>query len=332
MSDPPLLELDGVTKRFAIRGGIAGGVRGHVSAVRDVSLIVRRGEVFGLAGESGSGKSTLARMIVGLARPDAGTIRFAGRPVAESRAIQMVFQNPGASLNPRRSVGQSLAVPLAASGAGRAARGRRIAELLALVQLPADTASRYPHELSGGQKQRVAIARAIAAGPRLLVLDEPTSALDVSVQAKIMELLVELGRSLDLTYIFISHDLSLMRNFADRVGVLYLGEVVESGATGALFGSPAHPYTRTLLASIPVVSPEEARLRPDIPLIEGEIPNAADLPPGCVFHPRCPYAFAPCASVHPDFTRAAAGQMARCHLPAGGGAVAHDMTTREQPA
>jgi peptide/nickel transport system ATP-binding protein len=332
MSDPPLLELAGVTRRFAIRGGIAGRIRGHVSAVRDVSLTVRRGEVFGLAGESGSGKSTIARMIVGLARPDAGTIRFAGRPVAESREIQMVFQNPGASLNPRRSVGQSLAVPLAAAGTGRAARRARIADLLGLVQLPADTASRYPHELSGGQKQRVAIARAIAASPRLLVLDEPTSALDVSVQAKIMELLVELGRSLGLTYIFISHDLSLMRNFADRVGVLYLGEVVESGTTEALFGNPAHPYTRTLLASIPVVSPEEARLRPDIPLIEGEIPNAADLPAGCVFHPRCPYAFAPCASVHPGFVRAAAGQMARCHLLAGGEAAVHDMTTREQPA
>ena len=332
MSDSPLLELDAVSKRFAIRGGIAGSVRGHVNAVRQVNLTVQRGEVFGLAGESGSGKSTIARMIVGLARPDAGTIRFAGRPVGGSREIQMVFQNPGASLNPRRSIGQSLSVALAAAGVARAARRHRIADLLGLVQLPADTALRYPHELSGGQKKRVAIARAIAVAPRLLVLDEPTSALDVSVQAKIMELLVELGRSLGLTYIFISHDLSLMRNFADRVGVLYLGEVVEIGTTEALFGRPAHPYTRTLLASIPVVSAAEARLRPDIPLIEGEVPNAADLPSGCVFHPRCPYAFAPCTDQHPAFTRAEAGQTARCHLLAGDAASVHDMTTREQPA
>ena len=189
----------------------------------------------------------------------------------------MVFQNPGSSLNPRRTVGQSIAVPLDANGHERGDRGRRISELLEMVQLPADFAERYPHELSGGQKQRVAIARALAVAPKLLVLDEPTSALDVSVQAKVIDLLVDLGRGLDLTFLFISHDLSLMRNFAEKVGVLYLGKIVETGDTGAVFENPQHDYTRLLLASVPVISAEEEAMRPTIPLIDGEIPTAEKL-------------------------------------------------------
>jgi peptide/nickel transport system ATP-binding protein len=317
----PLLEAIGLSKAFAVRGGLFGGVTGEVKAVSDVSFKISKGEVFGLAGESGSGKSTIARMILGLTNPSAGAILFDGRDItakigtrAYGKTVQMVFQNPGSSLNPRRSIGQSVAVPLRAHKYPSADIARRIGELLAMVQLPGDFANRYPHELSGGQKQRVAIARALAVEPQLIVLDEPTSALDVSVQAKIIELLIELGRSLGLTFIFISHDLSLMRNFASRVGILYLGRLVEVGDTRALFETPAHPYTRSLLASVPVISAQEEAMKPNAPIVEGEIPSPANLPSGCAFHTRCPSAFAPCDRLDPEFTDLGAGHVARCHL------------------
>ncbi|MGD9916118.1 MAG: ATP-binding cassette domain-containing protein [Rhizobiaceae bacterium] len=279
----PMLEAVGLSKTFPVRNAF-GRQAGEVKAVDDVSFRIERGAVYGLAGESGSGKSTIARMIMGLSTPTSGEILLDGKSIAGAsasrehrRKVQMVFQNPGSSLNPRRTVGQSIAVPLAAHGHPRADRARRIAELLEMVQLPTDFASRYPHELSGGQKQRVAIARALAVAPELLVLDEPTSALDVSVQARIMELLVGLGERLGLTFLFISHDLSLMRNFAQTVGVLYLGRIVETGPTAEVFEHPRHDYTRLLLASVPVISEEEERMRPVIPLIDGEIPTADKL-------------------------------------------------------
>jgi peptide/nickel transport system ATP-binding protein len=320
----PLLEVIGLSKAFALRGGLFGGAKGEVKAVSNVSFKISKGEVFGLAGESGSGKSTIARMILGLTSPTGGTILFDGKDItaqigtrAYGKTVQLVFQNPGSSLNPRRTIAQSVAVPLRAHRHPSADIGRRIGELLDMVQLPGDFANRYPHELSGGQKQRVAIARALAVGPQLIVLDEPTSALDVSVQAKIIELLTELGRALGLTFIFISHDLSLMRNFASRVGVLYLGRLVEVGETRALFETPAHPYTRSLLASVPVISAQEEALKPHAPIVEGEIPNPANLPSGCAFHTRCPSAFAPCDHDDPDFTALGAGHIARCHLLTG---------------
>ena len=279
----PMLEIADLSKSFPLRNAF-GRLSGEVRAVDHVSFSIDRGQVYGLAGESGSGKSTIARMIMGLTDPTSGDILLDGQNITASRGtsdhrrkVQMVFQNPGSSLNPRRTVGQSIAVPLDANGHARGDRGRRISELLDMVQLPADFAERYPHELSGGQKQRVAIARALAVAPKLLVLDEPTSALDVSVQAKVIDLLVDLGRGLDLTFLFISHDLSLMRNFAQKVGVLYLGKIVETGDTGAVFENPQHDYTRLLLASVPVISAEEEAMRPKFPLIDGEIPTAEKL-------------------------------------------------------
>lgn len=278
-----MLEVQNLSKTFPVRGAF-GFVNSEVRAVANVTFSIAKGGVYGLAGESGSGKSTIARIIMGLTGATSGEVRIDGHSIAgragsraHGKLVQMVFQNPGASLNPRRTVAQSINVPLVAHDFPRADRGRRLGELLEMVQLPRAFAGRYPHELSGGQKQRVAIARALAVAPRLLVLDEPTSALDVSVQARVMDLLVDLGRALDLTFLFISHDLSLMRNFAQTVGVLYLGQIVETGPTAQVFEQPQHDYTRLLLASVPVISAEEAAMRPKIPLIDGEIPTAEKL-------------------------------------------------------
>lgn len=283
MRERPLLEIVNLAKSFPVRNPF-GRPAGEIKAVDDVSFSIARGEVYGLAGESGSGKSTIARMIMGLARPTSGDILLDGQNItgttgtrAYGRKVQMVFQNPGSSLNPRRTVGQSIAVPLDAHGYPRGNRAKRISKLLEMVQLPADFADRFPHELSGGQKQRVAIARALAVEPKLIILDEPTSALDVSVQARVIGLLMDLGRRLDLTFLFISHDLSLMRNFASRVGVLYLGKLVETGPTVDLFNHPQHDYTRLLLASVPVISAEEEAMRPTLPIINGEVATAAQV-------------------------------------------------------
>lgn len=283
MSTEPIIALDHLTKSFPMHNAF-GRRTGEVRAVSDVSLTIARGEVYGLAGESGSGKSTIARLIMGLFTPTSGTILLDGKSIAPmvgtrsyGRRVQMVFQNPGSSLNPRRTIGQSITVPLAAHGFPRAQRAGRVSELLDMVQLPASFAERFPHELSGGQKQRVAIARALAVEPELVVLDEPTSALDVSVQARVIGLLIDLGQRLRLTFLFISHDLSLMRNFAQRVGVLYRGELVETGATAELFRAPRHDYTRLLLASVPVISAEEEAMRPELPTVNGEVATAAQV-------------------------------------------------------
>lgn len=321
MTETPLLQVEGLTKHFPIRGGIIQRPIGAVRAVDGVSFSIARGEVFGLAGESGSGKSTIARMVVGLYRPTAGTVRFDGRDVSGliggrdyRKQVQMVFQNPGSSLNPRRTIAQSVAVPLIFHDYPRAKIPGRVADLLEMVELPRNFAIRYPHELSGGQKQRVAIARALAVEPRLIVLDEPTSALDVSVQAKIIDLLAGLAGELGLTFLFISHDLSLMRNFCSRVGILYLGRLAEVGATVDVFEGPAHPYSKALIAAVPVVSEEEAALKPTMPPLSGEIPSPSRIPAGCSFHTRCPFVFDTCRSVDPGFTAVGHGHEARCHL------------------
>ncbi len=268
-----IITLNGVSKSFEDKG-LFGRGRAHL-AVKNVSLSIGRGEIFGLAGESGSGKTTVARMIMGLIRPTDGHITVDGAAVGNAdrkadyrRLIQIVYQNPGTSLNPKRTVGQTLSVPLRFAGLSRSETEDRITELLAQVELAPHYVSKYPHELSGGQKQRVAIARALAADPEIIVLDEPTSALDVSVQKNVIDLLQRLRDELGLTYLFISHDLSLMRNFCGRIAVMLRGEVVETGEPRVVFADPQAPYTRALIAAVPVMSDEEDRLKPETSLEE----------------------------------------------------------------
>ncbi len=264
----PLVELKAVTKTFSRKRLLRPDEA--TQAVRGVDLNIARGEIFGLAGESGSGKTTLARMVMGIMQPSEGRVFIDGRPLsdtggrADRRLAQIVYQNPGTSLNPKRTVGQTLDVPLRFAGLDPKDRQRRTDELLERVDLPRSFIARFPHELSGGQKQRVAIARALAADPRLIVLDEPTSALDVSVQKRVIALLEELRDELGLTYLFISHDLSLMRNFCSRIAVMFKGELVEQGRPSEVFASPTHPYTRALIAAIPVVTDAEEAMKPKV--------------------------------------------------------------------
>jgi len=254
---PPILTIEGLNKIYGRRNGY--------HAVRDVNLTLREGEVFGLAGESGSGKTSVARMIMGLSRPTSGSLVInAPAPKRGMRLTQIVYQNPGTSLNPKRTVKQTLALPLKSIDMDGQMREDRMQELMGLVRLPQSYLGKYPHELSGGQKQRVAIARALAADPKILILDEPTAALDVSVQKTVIDLLLQLREELGLTYMMISHDLSLMRNFCSRIAIMLRGEIVEDGVTSDVFAAPVHPYTRALIAAIPVVTDEEERLKPTV--------------------------------------------------------------------
>ena len=283
----PLLEVQGLAKHYPLKGGRV------LRAVDGVDLSLAPGESLGLVGESGCGKSTVARLVLRLIPPTEGSIRFEGREITSlsdaalrplRRHMQIIFQNPHAALNPRRTVFASIAEPLIVQGMAGADAQARVAALLRQVGLPEGFLWRYPHELSGGQKQRVCIARALALAPRLLVLDEPTSALDVSVQAQILEFLQELRARLGLAYLFISHNLAVVRQVSDRVAVMYLGRIVEEGPAARIFATPRHPYTRALVAS--VLPPRPAGL-PEAPL-GGDVPNAAEIPPGCRFAPRCP--------------------------------------------
>lgn len=324
---PELLSVENLTKQFKRSRGAFDRHPQVLRALDGVSFAVRQGETYGLAGESGSGKSTLARVIVGLTRPTSGRVMLNGEEIGSAdrrghemdrrdfaRQVQMVFQNPGSSLNPRRSVLQSVGLALQLKGISGADVRVRVGDLLEMVELPRSVANKYPYELSGGQKQRVAIARALAPSPRLLVLDEPTSALDVSVQAKVIELLLRLRVELSLTYLFISHDLSLMRSFADRTGVLYLGKFAETGRTEAVFRTPHHPYTRGLIAAVPVVTDEEERLKEGLVRITGEVPSATNVPPGCRFHTRCPAVEERCRVVEPEETGDPRRHAVRCHV------------------
>ncbi|MGH8798719.1 MAG: ABC transporter ATP-binding protein [Casimicrobiaceae bacterium] len=311
----PLLELIDIARYFDVSPPwlnrlIEGKPRQIIKAVDGVSLTIGQGETLGLVGESGCGKSTIARLIVGLYRPTRGEIRFAGRRIdfadaelALRRTMQMIFQDPYASLNPRWRVADIVAEPIRAHGIAQTPReiGARVAALLEQVGLAASDGARYPHQFSGGQRQRVSIARALATNPAFLVCDEPTSALDVSVQAQVLNLMRQLQRDLGLTYLFISHNLAVVHHVADRVGVMYLGRVVELAPTRTLFATPLHPYTRMLLAAVPDLSltgkPRTA--------VAGEVPNPLEPPPGCAFHPRCPYANERCRVEIPVLKQAA---------------------------
>ena len=317
----PLLEARDLVKHYPLRGGLFSRASGAVRAVDGVSFALARGETLGLVGESGCGKTTLARLVLRLEEPNAGELRFqgedllrlGGRALRERRRhFQIVFQDPMSSLNPRMTVGEILAEPLAVHGVARgAAADARVLELLEQVGIPGSWRQRYPHEFSGGQRQRIGVARAIALGPKLVVCDEAVSALDVSVQAQVLNLLLELRQRLGLAYLFISHDLSVVRHVSDRVAVMYLGQIVEQADTAALFGAPAHPYTKALLSAIPVPDP---RRRPERIILHGDVPSPAKPPPGCRFHTRCPAVMPRCSREVPPAYAVGPGHEVRCFL------------------
>ncbi len=284
----------------------------YLHAVQDVTFVVERGKCLALVGESGCGKSTVARLVTGLYRPSEGAIVFGPSSDGRPMEAQMIFQDPHASLNPRWRVGDIIAEPIREFGLrkGNEAIDARVAELLRTVGLSPDDAKRFPHEFSGGQRQRISIARALASEPEFLVCDEPTSALDVSVQAQILNLMRKLQDELGLTYLFISHNLAVVRHMADRIAVMYLGRIVEAAETEALFANPQHPYTQLLLQTIPdVVSPNRDRQ-----MMGGEPPSPLEPPKGCAFHPRCPIATEICQSVTPDVRLRQGGGTIACHL------------------
>ncbi|MBN9063299.1 MAG: oligopeptide ABC transporter ATP-binding protein OppF [Rhizobiales bacterium 65-9] len=318
-----LLSVRDLKVHFPLRRGVASG-EGVVKAVDGVSFDVPAGRTVALVGESGCGKSTTAYAVIGLERATGGQILFDGRDItalagreraALASDIQIVFQDPSAALNPKMSIADSIAEPLAIAGWKRADRRRRVAELLDRVGLPAAFADRLPNAVSGGQRQRIVIARALALSPRLLILDEPVSALDVSIRSQILNLLMELQRDLDLAYLFISHDLSVVRHIADEAVVLYLGTIAERGAIDALFGAPRHPYTQALLSAIPLPDPVEQRRREKI-ILTGDLPSPLSPPKGCPFVSRCPIRVDLCGAARPSLSPTKSGTSAACFVRA----------------
>ena len=322
--DSNLLVINNLVKHFPIRSGVFQRRIGEVRAVDNVSFRIESGEIFGLVGESGSGKSTLGKMVLRIYRPTSGTISYKGREVTadsqENRGffikeMQMVFQDPKSSLNPRRSILSTLEDPLIVHRIAKSKRERRdiVAQLLKKVELSPNYMYKYPSALSGGQRQRIAFARAIAVNPSFIVLDEPTSALDVSVQAKIIRLLQQLQKEMHLSYLFISHDLSLVRTIATHTAVMYLGFLFEYAKTETLFKNPLNPYTRTLISAVPCVTEEEIAIKPDDQSKGGDTPSPVNPPSGCVFHPRCKLADSVCSEQLPMLEEVLPEHFVRCH-------------------
>ncbi len=320
----PLLEVRNLAKHFPIGGGMFTKPVGVVRAIDGVSFTIKKGETLGLVGESGCGKTTTGRCILHLEQPTSGSVVFEGIDMvtldaAELRAVrrrmQVIFQDPYSSLNPRMTVGQILAEPLKVHGIvpDTGERELRVRELLTQVGLLPQHARRYPHQLSGGQRQRVGIARALAMEPSLIICDEPVSALDVSIQAQIINLLEELQARLGLTYLFIAHDLSVVRHISDRVAVMYLGKIVELADRNAIYEEPLHPYTRALLSAVPIPDPKIEAKR-ERTVLRGEVPSPLNPPSGCVFHPRCPIAVDRCSAEIPPLREIRPGHWAACHL------------------
>ena len=315
-----LLEVEGLKKHFVASRSVFGRPTAFIKAVDGVSFTVEAGKTLALVGESGCGKSTVSRLVLRLIEPDAGKVRFEGRDLgaldtnqlrAFRRDAQIIFQDPYASLNPRMTVSQILTEPLALHDLVPAARRReRVEELLRLVGLEPRFARRYPHEFSGGQRQRIAIARALAVEPKLIICDEPVSALDVSIRSQILNLLRDLQDRLGLAYIFVSHDLAVVKHIADRVAVMNLGTIVETADARTLFAAPRHPYSRALLSAIPVPKPQAKRSRI---VLQGEMPSALNPPPGCRFHTRCPYAIERCRIEEPELLGDSTGHATACH-------------------
>ncbi len=323
MSDKVLLEVKNLCKRFPIKGGLLGREVGAVNAVNSISFKINKGETLGLVGESGCGKTTLGRSILRLIEPTSGEIIFDGKDItkfnpAEMRAIrrrmQIIFQDPYASLNPRMTVGDILAEPMEIHElhTSKPDRQKRLLQLLDQVQLPKDALNKYPHEFSGGQRQRVCIARALAVEPEFIVCDEPVSALDVSVQAQVVNLLMDLQKDLGLTYLFIAHDLKVVEYISNRVAVMYLGNMVEVAESHELYGGSKHPYTKALFSAIPSHDPKHQQSRI---LLEGDIPSPMNPPTGCHFHPRCWKVTEECKKSFPQITNSSETHQFKCHNP-----------------
>ena len=316
-----LLKVEHLKKYFPIQSGILAKKTGEVKAVDDLSFEVYEGETLGIVGEPGCGKSTTGRAIMRLLEPTSGKVTFDDVELTDlsnkemrkmRRDIQMVFQDPYASLNPRHTVGKILEEPLIVHGIGKSKeRKERVQELLEIVGLSSYHAKRYPHQFSGGQRQRIGIARALMTNPKLIIADEPVSALDVSIQAQVLNLMQKLQQELKLTYIFIAHDLGVVRHISDRVGVMYLGRMVELADSESLYKEPLHPYTQALLSAVPI--PDPTHYREQI-LLEGDIPSPSDPPTGCSFHTRCPYATDLCKFTVPIFRKVKPGHAVACHL------------------
>ena len=321
MSATPMLEVTDLQKHFPVRKGVFGRISGYVYAVDGVSFTVDAGETLGLVGESGCGKTTVGRTVLRLLEPTQGTIRLDGDDIttlgnqalrAYRRRMQIIFQDPFSSLDPRMSAGDIVGELLGVHGVAKGAERReRVAALFERVGLRTDQLNNYPHEFSGGQRQRLSIARALSLNPELIVCDEPVSALDVSIQAQVINLLMDLQAEFGLSYLFIAHDLAVVEHISDRVAVMYLGRVVEYAETRTLFENPQHPYTESLLAAVPVADPTRSRQRR---LLQGDVPSPVNRPPGCHFHTRCPYATARCREEDPVLKSVAQGHQVACHL------------------